>query len=155
MNKEGQTLHQNTTVKYEREEVVDTSVKSSFGSSSHKFNGAKFLTRSMNFSSGLSVARLIFVLFFAFNLFAFIYSQRVFTFSSILDFIGSYSNDVSISEFFVAVGKSLVIEGNWGVFDFLRDFINVLGQILGFLLGAIGGLLDVLRFIFSWFSLVL
>lgn len=136
---------------------VESSEARSVVKTSTRFNWSfgKFLSNSYSASEGISISKFIFVLFFAFNLFAFIYSQRIFTFSSILDFIGSYSNDVSISEFFVAVGKSLVIEGDWGIFDFFRNFINVCGQILGFLLGAIGGLLDVLRFIFSWFSLVL
>ena len=146
-------------VTYQSTEVVNTSSSSKSAmkniTSSRKkiFSGSKFVR---SFSSGrqFTFVTFIFVLFFVLTVTAFIYKGRVFTFTGLLNFFSNYDGGYATA-FTSLLGDVLVINSDWGLFNFLRDFFNTLLGFVSFIVRAIGGLIDVFSFLWNAFLVLL
>lgn len=135
--------HSVSNVKVEHE--PNTEVISS--SSRLNWSGRKFLRSFNGSSSGFTFVKLIFLLFFTFVMFEFLVYNKFFTFSGLLEKLSSYSSD-GFSYIANWLSNQMHIEANWGVFDFLRKFINMLSGVLSLLINIVGGFMDILHFLF-------
>lgn len=110
-------------------------------------------TKSSNRSMGNSVSSGGFFRIAFFVLFVLMFysvatgsSQEV-TFSSLLDIL---SGAPVIDNSWVQSFRDLSISSDWGVFNFLRDFLNTLMQIISFALYIVSGLVQVVVY-FAYF----
>ena len=95
----------------------------------------------------LSVAAFIFIMFFVLCMTAYIMSGKELTFTAVLDYLGNYHSDYSFTAYFATFSNLLTITSDWGMFNFFRDFLNIFMGALGFIVRAIGGLLDIVKFL--------
>ena len=147
----------NVRIKKEKDKVISSTVTSTSKKTfktSHKFG--KFLSSALfEPHTSLSPFAYVFIIFFVLCMTAYIYNDKVLSFSSILNFLGSYESDFSFTSYFGLFSQLLYIEGDWGLFDFLRGFFNMFMSILSLLVRAVGGILDVIKFIGDVFVVLL
>ena len=99
---------------------------------------------------GLHIFNIIFLVILAMCVIRFTFTNTTISFTSFLEFL---QNCPSI-EMPSSIINNLSITDSWGVFDFLRNFINSLGTILGTVLWLIGNLLNGIVFIFYFIGFI-
>ena len=100
--------------------------------------------------TGLRIFNIIFLIILAMCVIRFTFTNTTISFTSFLEFLQNCPSIEMPSSFI----NSLSITDSWGVFDFLRNFINSLGTILGTVLWLIGNLLNGIVFIFYFIGFV-
>lgn len=136
---------QQTVYHGDNSDMLDKNVVSS--SSRLNWSGKKFLKSFDGSSSGFTFVKFIFVVFFAFVIFEFLVYQKFFTFSALLDKLSTYESS-SFSSIASWLGNQMYINGNWGVFDFFRKFLNLFSHVFSLFVNLIGGFMDILKFLF-------
>lgn len=100
--------------------------------------------------TGLHIFNIIFLVILIMCVIRFTFTNTTISFTSFLEFLQNCpSIDMPSS-----LIKNLSITESWGVFDFLRDFINSLGTILGTVVWLIGNLLNGITFIFYFIGYI-
>ena len=100
--------------------------------------------------TGLRIFNIIFLIILAMCVIRFTFTNTTISFTSFLEFLQNCPSIEMPSSFI----NSLSITDSWGVFDFLRNFINSLGTILGTVLWLIGNLLNGIVFIFYFIGFI-
>lgn len=100
--------------------------------------------------TGLHIFNIIFLVILIMCVIRFTFTNTTISFTSFLEFLQNCpSIDMPSS-----LIKNLSITESWGVFDFLRNFINSLGTILGTVVWLIGNLLNGITFIFYFIGFI-
>lgn len=100
--------------------------------------------------TGLHIFNIIFLVILTMCVIRFTFTNTTISFTSFLEFLQNCpSIDMPSS-----LIKNLSITESWGVFDFLRNFINSLGTILGTVVWLIGNLLNGITFIFYFIGFI-
>lgn len=100
--------------------------------------------------TGLRIFNIIFLVILIMCVIRFTFTSTTISFTSFLEFL---QNCPSI-EMPNSIINNLSITDSWGVFDFLRNFINSLGTILGTVLWLISNLLNGIVFIFYFIGFI-
>lgn len=113
----------------------------------------RFLGSVSNFDTGMSPVKFIFIIFFTIAIVGYIFgNESGLSFTSLINHLGTAESDsFNLTAYFYMVRDVLRIDSDWGLFNFLRDFFNVLLGGLGFLLTAVGGIVDIIIFIYDLF----
>lgn len=100
--------------------------------------------------TGFHIFNIIFLVILVMCVIRFTFTGTTITFTGFLEFLQSCpSIDMPSS-----VINSLNIPNSWGMFDFIRTFINSLGTITGTILWLITNLLNGLMFIFYFIGFI-
>lgn len=92
-----------------------------------------------------NVLLLIFVILFLISYIRFCFNAGSVTFEGLLQFLNSCPQ----VDFNLAL-TAFTINGDWGLFEFLRNFFNIFGILIGFIVFLVGNLFNLFTFVF-WF----
>lgn len=99
---------------------------------------------------GLHIFNIIFLVILVMCVIRFTFTNSTISFTGFLEFLQNCPSVQMPSSFI----NNLTITESWGIFDFLRNFVNSLGTILGTVLWLIGNLLNGIVFIFYFIGFV-
>ena len=100
--------------------------------------------------TGLRIFNIIFLTILAMCVIRFTFTNTTISFTSFLEFLQNCPS-IDMPETFI---NNLVVTDSWGVFDFLRSFINSLGTIFGTILWLLNNLLNGILFIFYFIGFI-
>ena len=100
--------------------------------------------------TGLHIFNIIFLVILVMCVIRFTFTNSTISFTSFLEFF-YYCPSVQMPSSFI---NNLTITESWGIFDFLRNFVNSIGTILGTALWLIGNLLNGIVFIFYFIGFI-
>ena len=75
-------------------------------------------------------------------------------FTNIIDRIGNMKPAINTRGWAGSFRDFLTITGDWGAFNFLRNFINSFTSVLSFAVSLVGGLISLLTFIAQFLGVV-
>lgn len=106
-------------------------------------------------SSSMPLIPFMFVLFFVASVVAVVLFNNDISFSVMLDKV-SYLSDAGFDLSWISqLSESMSITSDWGVFDFLREFINFFTSVLAFGVGLVAGLVQLVSFIFGFIRMLM
>ena len=100
--------------------------------------------------TGLRIFNIIFLTILAMCVIRFTFTNTTISFTSFLEFLQNCPS-IDMPETFI---NNLVVTESWGVFDFLRTFVNSLGTIFGTILWLLNNLLNGILFIFYFIGFI-
>ena len=100
--------------------------------------------------TGLRIFNIIFLIILAMCVIRFTFTNTTISFTSFLEFLQNCPS-IDMPETFI---NNLVVTDSWGVFDFLRTFVNSLGTIFGTILWLLNNLLNGILFIFYFIGFI-
>ena len=135
--------------------ITSSDTSSSFKRSRGTFGrlASRFVSRVSNFDTGMSFVKFIFLVLFVLAISSYIFGNEMgLSFSALLDRLaGAESSSFNLTAYFYVLRDVMRITSDWGLFNFVRDFLNVILGAVGFLIQALGGILDIIIFLYDLF----
>lgn len=106
-------------------------------------------------ASSMPFLPFVFCLFFVACVFGYVLFDADLSFSILLEKVSWVSGEGFNLAWISELSNAMKITSDWGIFDFLKDFINLFTSILAFGLGLIAGLLQLVQFVFGFIRMLM